>query len=308
MTLELVHIDSLATRRVMKNGKNRLVHTIAKNRPFCVEVKCTGEVSFEDENICCSLVYEDDHKDLVTKENSMQYVSHIKKGDTKSAVVEFRVFVLSSQHAHSNFSLKFWTESMEPIYSEPIRVFSKKMQATKVIQREDSKNQEMVGFESSSPVSSPPSEPIQEPSPNESHSSDQLSQLLNRFERQQKEQTAMLKKLMSNVRTQELTLPNNEDCSDFEVALRQFLRSYESISEHQRPAKIRRVLDDVSKDISANAALTDFVGHFLGSGSELSTDANPVVTMDIHGLSQFDDDTVLTDLETSLYNEFIVGK
>jgi len=102
--------DSLAVQKFSKNHVQKSVHCVAKNIPFALQVSSsTIDLSNKATKLSAKLYYDaDDDEDFkmvdYVKQEPMSY--RIFQDSSDISTLEFRLFVLSSQHEDSNFRIK----------------------------------------------------------------------------------------------------------------------------------------------------------------------------------------------------------
>lgn len=232
--------ESLASDKFAKNGKNKVLHIVAKNIPFVINVAST--VNLNQSPINCKVYYdwdtEDDMKEVDTlKSSPIEYTSHVNPNGLK-AVVEIRLGVLSSQHEQAYFRIKL-SNAAGHAWSQPIKVISKRNQVRKMLAKNEiaPANVNMSAL----PV---PKRTV----------ADSISETLARLEQQQKEQAALLQQLVASNKssssslqpvTSNYSIPDPSDM-DFEVAFAAFLKSFSKVPCEERPQKLRKAFSNIN--------------------------------------------------------------
>jgi hypothetical protein len=281
MSLLIEKQESLASDKFAKNGKNKVLHIVAKNIPFVLHV--ASSVSLNQHPLHAKLYYdwdsELDVKEVDTlKSSPIEYTSHVNSTALKS-VVELRLGVLSSQHEQAYFRIKLST-SVAETWSQPIKVISKRNQVRKMLAKNEIApcNVNMSAL----------------PVPKRT-ATDSIAETLVRLEQQQQEQALLLRQLVSSSSknsndsssnfqpiTTQYVIPDPSE-ADFTTAFAAFLRSFKSIPVEDRPSKIRKAIFTLNDNDAQE--LGEFVGCYhtemalasMDSVSFTSQNSSPVV-------------------------------
>jgi hypothetical protein len=237
--LRIEKIDSLAIEKFSKNGVQKELHILAKNIAFTMTV--LSPINLNSSPLSASLYYdfEDDEDPRAVdtlKSVPLESTSHVDSSGYR-AVVELRVYVLSSQHENSFFRVRFSavdpkTKKTLEVYSHPLKIISKRNQVRKMLAR----NEVMV----ENPSALPPKRT----------SSDQIAETLQRLEEQQQKQFKLLEALAHRALASPTSgfvyqppspIPDPEDM-EFSSAFKKFLKAYKQIPASERASKVRKAM------------------------------------------------------------------
>ena len=306
-----------------KNGRAGIFHVVAKNVPFHLHVTSLLDLILHP--ISAELVYEEDNSAVLSPQ-PLQWATVVKPGSKNfEAIVTVRVLVLSSQHQGSLFRVHLKCGEGSA-FSEPIRVISKRSQAQKILVRQQQHVQSVLSSagqpplkkhklhprkeseEVSSPASSlPSSPPLQEtqqskqsqPQPPQAvQLPESLMKMLHNLEEQQKQQSLLLQRLVSErhvpagtptsspIETSQVVVgektqkvaetkeqPKN---SDLESSFASFLMACAKTPREERLAKLRKLLRSAQSEHAS--VLSDLAAVIWYSQNEAEEHANPQTT------------------------------
>lgn len=284
--LKIVEQECLGIKSENKNGRKANVHVVAKGRPFIFKLEST--VNLSEHRIMANLVYDNDRSPVLVPASkpALEYKCHPFK-ERNVVALETKIFLLSSQHS-ALFRIKFFIEGNEHdcIYSEPIRVVSKKLQAAKFIEREVMHEKEIIGEEKPQETSKIGKKGIS------GASSSPALEILERIEKEQKRQTQLLDIALKK---QNAIHPVSE--MDFDGCFRQFLTSLNCVPTDERPTKIRKVME-------ANIMQHDVLRQFLEVCQSLTSfPVSYYTNIGPHEMVTADN----ASLEAQLFQELMMG-
>eukprot|EP01125_Pyxidicula_operculata_P001542 TRINITY_DN113_c0_g1_i3.p1 TRINITY_DN113_c0_g1~~TRINITY_DN113_c0_g1_i3.p1 ORF type:complete len:362 (+),score=76.75 TRINITY_DN113_c0_g1_i3:96-1181(+) len=243
MALQLLSQESPYSEAQSKNGDMKVVHYVVKNCPFTLRLSVEDTpLDFTSAALQCTLFYDLPELKLVESVASpFDYVmTPLEHG--KQCTMTARIKVLTSQHSGSHFVIKIrLTDGKNAVetYSQPIKSCSKLDAIRRKIAEQEGqkvKNQKKKRARS-----------------------DELIETLEEIRRAQDLQTQLLTQMVSNPPRSAVapTEKKTENKTDLVSAVDTFLQVLSSISETERPSKIRKILSDLSP--SRQCVLTEFV-------------------------------------------------
>lgn len=256
--------DSLGKEMYSRNEVQKEIHVVSKNLPFVIHVG-SDSINLHNARLYAKLFYDSDidtnFKEVDhVKQEPMTYKCFVNlSGD--SATLEFRVFVLTSQHEDSLFRVKIGVYSLQGVplelFSEPFKVVSKPSLVGK--ERRGKRSAATAVIQPTSPVSSPSSSPNEAPvssvSGTKRNADQMLVETLQRLEDEQRQQRRIIEQLLTaNKNIKPAQMPDVED-SSFEVAFQQFLNAYAKVPFTERASKLRKVMSDAT----SSSAVTDLI-------------------------------------------------
>ncbi|PRP81716.1 hypothetical protein PROFUN_10816 [Planoprotostelium fungivorum] len=249
---------SIAQDHFRQNGVETELHVVAKAIPFIIGLAADG-MSFHDIDIHIKLFYDDDLEEEhvsrkkrklpssagreveAPRSSPLEHVTHINE-EGNHASVEIKINVLSSQHEGSYFRVRFlFTQKddegqvISELHSNPIKVVSKRKQATKAVEKLNGKN---LGEESEA---IPPPATLAKKS--QLDHLEIIAESLLRLERQQQEQS----KLVLFLAKDKADKARDRSSTDVERLVHQMTNfvSQNSLDATETRLKIRRTMTDM---------------------------------------------------------------
>eukprot|EP01117_Protostelium_nocturnum_P004524 TRINITY_DN1633_c0_g1_i2.p1 TRINITY_DN1633_c0_g1~~TRINITY_DN1633_c0_g1_i2.p1 ORF type:complete len:357 (+),score=120.39 TRINITY_DN1633_c0_g1_i2:705-1775(+) len=313
--------ESLASDSFTKNGVKKQLHIVAKAVPFVLHL-ASNSFLLHSATISTRLFYDNETKETEeagTQETAskevevlrsvqpMESVSHVSK-DGRRASVEVKLNILSSQHEGAHFKVLVSvidpnTKQTHQVFSHPVRVISKRNQAKKIVSKATSSvSKSVTGDSASSSMEPKASSTSERREPIKRSAIDLLAESMVRIERQQQDQSKVLNLLMrkqfaQNGKNEEGENPFQFNSPfgpnmDFESCFRNFLESWNSVHETERPNKLRRVIQ--SSTSNEMESLNNFMGHLANVGS----DVDPLGAYS-HHVNNYD------DFESDIYSDML---
>jgi len=257
--------ESLATDKFSRNGRGVDLHIVAKNISFVIHIG--SQFNLHLSPLSAKLIYDnedDENKEEreveALKNSPLEYTSHVDESGRKAAV-EAKISVLSSQHEGAFFRIKFSvvdpiSQTILELYSQAIKVISKRNQVKKMFERKQTK---MMETPSTPPVIVTTNNNASLKRAASQQTSSDVSDILVKMEQQHQEQMKLLKQLVAKKDVEfvkpSVIIPDPDDM-DFETAFANFLRAYNKIPQEDRVTKVRRVIKS-NEDSIEN--ISDFV-------------------------------------------------
>jgi len=287
--------DSIAQDAFTRNGISKDLHLIVKLVPFTLRVG-SKNLNLKKMELSAKLYYDFDTEDSSTpvrevetlKLNPLDYVCHVDENGT-SLAMEMRIAVLTSAHEGAFFRVGVTATDKEDktktyqCFSAPIKVLSKRSQIRKILERQNNPDSSLVSPKAAKSLKRkresedcditsivPESPPNLNSSPITpySSSSNNLQEVLQKLEEQQRIQSLLLQQVIQNQTLSQLISSNpansTSNSTDLEQAFNSFLAVYQRASSEERKSKMRKVLKEL--DTSGLDSVTEFVDLYTTEG------------------------------------------